>query len=227
MKIRMLLGCALFTIAGYSSAVMLDFRHEYLEDSQSHRDRIQVSHRFANGIGFFVEGKFKSGGNSPDKPFSDIIDNGSEYSINYMQKLTSQFSIQPGMEFETTSSKSIYKPYLRAWYHFPSGMYISGRYRYEYVRDTSAGNKDEHINRGDVWLGYKWRSLIFETNYVFRDSDKIKYNKRKSDYEYNGRLAWKVNAEWTPYIEIGNVSVYATQNDRQTRYRLGVQYTFW
>lgn len=226
MKIKILLGCTLFIIACCSSAVMLDIRHEYMEDSKSHRNRIQVSHRFANGIGFFVEGKFKSGGNSSDKPFSDIVDNGSEYSINYMQKLSPQFSIQPGLEFETASSKSVYKPYLRARFNFPSDIYISGRYRYEYVRDTSENNKDEHINRGDIWLGYSWEAFIFEANYVYKNSDKIKYNKRKFDYEYNGRLAWKVNTEWTPYVEIGNVSVYSSRNDRQTRYRLGVQYSF-
>ncbi|NTY86635.1 porin [Serratia fonticola] len=226
MKANMVLGCTLLTVAFYSSAVTLDFRHEYVEDSKSHRDRILVSHRFANGLGFSVEGKFKSGGNSANKPFSDIVDNGSEYSISYQQNLLAQFSVQPGLEFETTSSKSIYKPYLRAQYNFANGIYLSGRYRYEYVRDTTTWKQDENINRGDVWLGYKWKSLTFETNYVYKKSDQVKYNNNKNDYEYNGRIAWKATANWTPYMEVGNISVYQNRDDRQTRYRLGVQYAF-
>ncbi|ECA8971158.1 porin [Salmonella enterica subsp. enterica] len=209
-----------------ASAVTIDIRHEYLDDNKYHRDRIQVSHRFANGFGFFVEGKFKSGGNSADKPFSDIVDNGSEYSLNYTYQISPQFRIQPGMELEVASAKSIYKPYLRSWYNFDSGIYLSLRYRYEYVRETTAGKEDEHINRGDIWLGYRWQNLTFETNYVYKSSDTLKYNNKKDDYEYNGRVAWGINSEWTPYIEVGNVSVYTTQDDRQTRFRVGAQYTF-
>lgn len=226
MKANIILGCTLLAAAFYSSAVTLDFRHEYYEDSKSHRDRILVSHRFANGLGFSVEGKFKSGGDSADKPFSDIVDNGSEYSVSYQHNLLAQLSIQPGLEFETTASKSIYKPYLRAQYNFPNGVYLSGRYRYEYVRETASGKEDEHINRGDLWLGYKWRALTFEANYVYRESDQIKYNNKKNDYEYNGRVAWKATANWTPYMEIGNISVYQNRDDRQARYRVGLQYSF-
>lgn len=79
-----------------ASAVTIDIRHEYLDDNKYHRDRIQVSHRFANGFGFFVEGKFKSGGNSADKPFSDIVDNGSEYSLNYTYQISPNSVFNPG-----------------------------------------------------------------------------------------------------------------------------------
>ncbi|ALX95177.1 porin [Serratia fonticola] len=226
MKPNMILGCMLLISAFYSSAVTLDFRHEYVEDSKSHRDRILVSHRFANGLGFSVEGKFKSGGDSANKPLSDIVDNGSEYSISYQQSLLAQFIMQSGLDFETTASKSIYKPYLRAQYNVTNGIYLSGRYRYEYVRDTTDGKQDENISRGDIWLGYKWQSLTFETNYVYKKSDQIKYNNNKRDYEYNGRIAWKATANWTPYMEVGNISVYQNRDDRQTRYRLGIQYAF-
>lgn len=226
MKRNIVLSLFLFSTAFSSTALMLDFRHEYLDDNKVHRDRIQVSHRFANGMGFFVEGKFKSGGDSTDKPFSDIVDNGSEYSLNYTYKLTPVIDLQPGVEFETTSSKTIYKPYLRGWYNFDSGLYLSARYRYEYARDTSAGKDDEHINRGDIWLGYRWNTLTFETNYVYKHSDAIKYDNKKEDYEYNGRIAWKASAQWTPYVEVGNVSVSPLRDDRESRYRLGLQYTF-
>lgn len=226
MKTQMMIGAALLGCAFYSNAVTIDLRHEYVDISEQNRNRILVSHRFASGMGLSIEGMLKSGGNNADKPFSDMVDNGTEYSVSYLNKLTPAVNVQPGFEFATTSTTSVYKPYLRAQYSFSNGLYVSGRYRYEYVRNTTQGKEDEHVNRGDIWLGYKYDNLTFELNGVYKKSDQIKFDNRKEDYEYNGRIAWKYDANWTPYVELGNVAVAANSSERQTRYRLGMQYTF-
>lgn len=226
MKTQMMIGAVLSGCAFYSNAVTIDMRHEYLDVSEQNRNRILVSHRFASGVGLSIEGMFKSGGNNTSKPFSDIVDNGTEYTVSYLHKMTPSLNVQPGLGFATGSSTSVYKPYLRAQYSFVNGVYVSGRYRYEYVRNTTQGKDDEHVNRGDIWLGYRYDNLIFELNGMYKKSDQIKYDNRKEDYEYNGRVAWKYDANWTPYAELGNVAVSASSSDRQTRYRLGLQYTF-
>ncbi|STQ09503.1 Oligogalacturonate-specific porin [Enterobacter cloacae] len=43
-----------------AQAVTVDLRHEYI-DSGANADRVSVSHRFANGVGFSVEAKWKIG----------------------------------------------------------------------------------------------------------------------------------------------------------------------
>ena len=48
-----------------AQAVTVDLRHEYI-DSGANADRVSVSHRFANGVGFSVEAKWKSGGDAFD-----------------------------------------------------------------------------------------------------------------------------------------------------------------
>jgi len=226
MKMRMMIGAVLSGCAFYSNAVIIDMRHEYLDISEQNRNRILVSHRFSSGVGLSIEGMFKSGGNNTSKPFSDIVDNGTAYSVSYLYKMTPSLNVQPGFEFATGSSNSVYKPYLRAKYSFSNEIYVSGRYRYEYVRNTAQGKEDEHVTRGDIWLGYRYNSLIFELNGMYKKSDRIKFDNRKEDYEYNGRIAWKYNENWMPYIELGNISVSANSSDRQTRYRFGLQYIF-
>jgi len=214
-------------VSASANAVTIDLRHEYTDDSKAQKDRVLISHRFANGFGFSVEAKSKSGGEHSDKAFNDIVDNGSEYVLSYQFSAAPGITLQPGFALETSSSKAIYKPYIRGQYSFASGVYFAARYRYEYVRDTAIGKDDEHINRGDVWLGYKTGPWTFEGNYLYKKSeDYNRYDSGKDDYELDLKVAYSIDKNWKPYAQIGNVSVNSTDDDRQTRFRVGVQYSF-
>lgn len=218
---------ALVLASASASAVTIDLRHEYTDDSKVQKDRLLISHRFANGFGLSLEGKVKSGGDQPDKAFNDVVDNGDEYVVSYQFKATPDITLQTGLALETSSSKAIYKPYIRGQYAFDNGIYIAGRYRYEYTRDNSDGKEDEHVNRGDLWLGYKLQSWAFEGNYLYKKSeDYNRYNNGKDDYELNLKVAYSIDKNWKPYAELGNVSVRNDSDERQTRYRVGLQYSF-
>lgn len=60
-------------------------------------DRVAVSHRFDNGLGFGVEAKWKTGGDTDkqDRPFNEIVGNGHEESINWRWKATDDFALNP------------------------------------------------------------------------------------------------------------------------------------
>lgn len=76
MKNSRLMICGLLLASASSQAVTIDLRHEWLDDSKQHKDRALVSHRFANGFGFSLEAKWKSGGDNENKPFNNLVDNG-------------------------------------------------------------------------------------------------------------------------------------------------------
>lgn len=214
-------------ISSSANAVTIDVRHEFTDDSKAQKDRLLISHRFANGFGLSIEGKTKSGGDDPDKAFNDVVDNGDEYVVSYQFNAAQAIVIQPGMALETSSSKAIYKPYLRAQYNFNNGMYVAARYRYEYSRDNAEDKDDEHVNRGDLWVGYKINQWGFEGNYVYKKSDEyIKYADDKDDYEMDLKVSYSIDKNWRPYAQIGNVSVRSDSDERQTRFRLGLQYNF-
>lgn len=208
-----------------SNAVYVDVRHEYLDDSKANYDRAYISHRFASGFGFAIEAISKSGGNDTNKAFNDLETQGNEYTANYQFNLGS-FAVQPGVVLETGSGYSVYKPYLRTTYTIDDSWWLSGRYRFEYIRRSSDERSDDTINRVDLWAGYKINNFEFITEGVYKVADKYDlYNNKKSNYEYNFRTSYTVDS-WTPFVEIGNVAVRSDSNDRQSRFRIGIGYTF-
>lgn len=214
-----------------ASAVTVDLRHEFIDGGKSDKsnaDRVAVSHRFDNGFGFSVEAKWKSGGDSTDQPFADVVGNGHEDQISWRWKANKNFSLTPAFTIESTDSRTIYKPNLQAQYSWDNGIYVAARYRYEYTRYPSTPDKeDDKVNRGDAWFGFALGDWRTELNYVYAKSTEGVARNNNKDYstEYNVKVAYKLDKNWSPYGEIGNVGV-VDRDDRQTRFRVGVAYTF-
>lgn len=225
---KILLACCTFFISFQLNATTLDFRHEYSDSSRINKDRIAFIHSFSNGIGFYVDASIKSGGvdGEKDKVFSDVVNNAIEMGLSYNHKINKNITLQPGLIFETVTDTSIYKPYLKAQYNFDSGLYVAGRYRFDYARKTKQGVDDEKTNRFDAFIGYKYNKYKIEYDYTQMYSDAIKYDNKKRNYEHNVFFSYQLNDTFTPYIEVGNVAVRPTSDARQTRYRLGLQFHF-
>jgi len=206
-------------------AVYVDVRHEYLDDSKANYDRAYISHRFDNGFGFAIEAISKSGGNDTNKAFHDMEAQGNEYTASY-QFNRGSLAIQPGLVLETGNGYSVYKPYLRTTYAINEAWWVAGRYRFEYIRRSSDSREDDTINRLDAWVGHKINNFEFVIEGIYKIADKYNlYNNSKSNYEYNFRTAYNIDA-WTPFVEVGDVSVRSDSNERQTRFRVGLGYTF-
>ncbi|EFE93437.1 oligogalacturonate-specific porin KdgM family protein [Serratia odorifera] len=206
-------------------ATYVDIRHEYLDDSKANYDRVYISHRFDSGFGFALEAISKSGGDDTNKPFNDMESQGNEYTANYQFKYHG-VDIQPGLVLETGNGYSVYKPYIRATKVLNESWWIAGRYRFEYFRRSSDQREDDKINRIDLWAGYKVNSWDFSVEGIYKKAEKYNlYDNHTYNYEYNFRTAYHIDA-WSPFIEIGNVSVRSTTDERQTRFRVGLGYTF-
>ncbi|CAM7968077.1 oligogalacturonate-specific porin KdgM family protein [Morganella morganii] len=225
---KILLACCTFFISLQLNATTLDFCHEYSDSSRINKDRIAFIHSFSNGIGFYIDASIKSGGvdGEKDKVFSDVVNNAIEMGLSYNHKINNNITLQPGLIFETVTDTSIYKPYLKAQYNFDNGLYIAGRYRFDYARKTKQGVDDEKTNRFDTFIGYKYSKYKVEYDYTQMYSDAIKYDNKKRNYEHNVFFSYQLNDTFTPYIEVGNVAVRPTSDARQTRYRLGLQFHF-
>lgn len=206
-------------------AVYMDVRHEYLDDSKANYDRVYISNRFSNGFGFAVEAISKSGGDDTNKAFNDLEVQGNEYTVNY-QFNSGPVAWQPGFVLETGSGYSTYKPYLRSTWTINESWWLGARYRFEYTRRSSDSREDDTVNRMDVWAGYKWNNFDWTLEGIYKKADKYGlYNNSKYNYEYNFRTAYIIGA-WSPFVEVGNVSVRSNSDERQTRFRVGLGYTF-
>ncbi|QPR29479.1 hypothetical protein I6G97_07930 [Edwardsiella hoshinae] len=226
--IALTLAAATLALPYTYAATTLDFRHEYADSTRIHKDRIAIIQSLDNGVSFYVDASVKSGGvnNEQDKFLSDLVTNAIEMGLSYNYKIDQNISLQPGIIFESGNDNAIYKPYLRAQYSFDNGLYLAGRYRYDYARKTQDGSNDETTNRLDGYIGYRFADARLEYNYTQMYSDALKYNNKKTNYEHNVAFAYKINQTFTPYIEVGNVAVNKNSDARQTRYRVGLQYNF-
>ncbi len=224
-----------------AQAVTVDIRHEYTDLHKQNKDRVMISHRFKNGFGFSVETKTKSGGgkteDSRQQVLTDNVSNGAEFSLSWQFKPFDGFTLQPGFNWEATSSESIYKPFLRVQYNFDNGLYAAFRYRFEYTRDPensnianqdgSRKNADDRCHRPEIWLGYRIGDWRFELNYLWKKSEHyIRYNNHKWNDELDLKVAYKIDKEWTVYGQIGSISYSKVDSDRETRSRIGIQYSF-
>ncbi|EHV9142469.1 hypothetical protein K1K55_004037 [Salmonella enterica] len=228
-KQRSLLCLAsVITFSAATQAATIDFRHEYADITRINKDRIAIIETLPNGIGLYVDASVKSGGvnNEQDKFLSDLVTNAIELGTSYNYKLTDNITLQPGFIFESGTDVAIYKPYLKTQYNFDSGVYVAGRYRYDYARKTAYNTEDEKTNRFDTFIGYAYQKLKIEYDFTWMDSDQIKFDNKKTNYEHNVALSWKINPSFTPYLEVGNVAVNKNTDNRQTRYRVGLQYNF-
>ncbi|AMG52390.1 oligogalacturonate-specific porin KdgM family protein [Citrobacter amalonaticus] len=214
-------------LSGAAHAGYVDYRHEYYDDGRNY-DRVYMSHRFASGFGVAVEAISRSDDSDPKHPVNNMETNGNEYTASY-QFTWQDLVWQPGLAIETDEGQAIYKPYLRVQYNINDSWWTAFRYRFEYTRRNSEVRDDRMVYRPEAWLGYNLHDWMFELNGIYKiaDSEDL-YNNKKEDYELNFRVAYKIGS-WISFAEVGNVSSgynTATTDDRQTRYRIGIGYTF-
>lgn len=62
------------------------------------------------------------------------------------------------------------------------------------------------------------------------DNAKPLFNNKDTNYSHNIRLMYTYKTTegtaWKPFVEVGNVSESRITDERQTRYRVGIKYTW-
>ena len=216
-----------------------DYRHEYRSEWGQNYDRICLIGALDNGVGFYVDSSFKSGTESTSDPeynegqWGDFVTNATEMSLWWGYKIADTgFTITPGIITESTSETTGYKPYLRLQYNTSFGLWFAIRPRYDYWRydDERADQKNARI---DAWIGYNRGNFGINYNYTHMwalndnadGSERVMWDGKDWNYEQNIAINYRLG-KWNPYIEFGDIGVNGTEEDRQLRLRVGIQYTF-
>ncbi|CNE98181.1 oligogalacturonate-specific porin KdgM family protein [Yersinia nurmii] len=227
-----LITLAMASVISFSSvATTIDYRHEMLDSgSNDHKDRLLFSNRFANGFGLSLEGKWRqhSSDNTTNKPFHEQVSNGTEVVASYVYKFNKTFQLEPGFSLESSSDSNNYRPYLRGKVAFTDDFSTSLRYRPYYKRNQPSTKDTEKGHQFTLLFAYSFLkdySVEYELDYK-KSEDKILANNEKYDWSHDVKLAYKWDKNWKPYVAIGNVSGSSLTDERQTRFRMGVQYTF-
>lgn len=239
MKIKLLTLAVASLVSVNALAVSIDYRHEMQDTAQAgHKDRLLISHRFANGFGLSSEVKWaqSSADKTPNKPFNEQVSNGTEVVASYVYKFNNVFSIEPGFSLESSSSNNNYRPYLRGRANVTDDLSVALRYRPYFKRNSGGINNtkgDSTMDKGYTLTGnidytfLKDYTIGYELEYKKGTSGKtILSDNDDYDITHNVKLSYKWDKNWKPYVEVGNVSGSETTDERQTRYRVGVQYSF-
>jgi len=226
--------CLPFCVNADSASI--NYRHQFTEDDSIHADRVKLSYRMDSGLGFEGELKYRTAGDREDVAYDNIVNNGHELTVNYNYKLSPQSRLTPALQIDSSKDATTYKLGLKYAYKINDTFYTAVRYRHdarkldrdqvnEDIPDRAKDNQTTHRLEG--WLGYtpasKW---ALEYQYIYFKTDYIRYDNKKSDYEQNMIVKYKLSKQWAPFMEIGDIKVNATRDDRQARWRLGVQYNF-
>ncbi len=224
-----------------ASATNVQFRHEWKpefgKNSAANADRILVNHRFANGIGFELEGKWKS---YNEDAFGDLGGNGQQANISYRWKMNDTFTLTPQFKIESNDTKMGYQGNLTLGYKVNDDISTSVRYRYHYDNITdnaSTGKSNSHYNRITLAASYNgiqnW-GLGLSTDYTIKQEGQEVWDGNKDGIsEINAKITYKgIGGGWAPFVEIGVTPADKTaagdndKDDWQPRYRFGLQYSY-
>ncbi len=228
-----------------ASATQINIRHEFTPrydgQKEKHRDRIAVSHRFNNGIGFEVEAKWRSNTRSDgsEDAFNEFAGNGQQANISYRHRLNDSFTLTPQYKWESGSDKMGHQFNLTLGYKVNSDWSTSFRHRYHYENKVRASNS--HYNRWTFAASYSG-----VTDWQFGASVDYTFNESASGPRYKDNQSWfsefNTTAEyrgfesgWRPFTELGMVPyksgdyIYEgkSQNDSwRPRVRVGMKYSW-
>ncbi|RKF18168.1 N-acetylneuraminic acid outer membrane channel protein NanC [Alginatibacterium sediminis] len=213
-------------LSATANAASIDFRHQYNSESKNHSSRVKMGNTFDNNFSVSLEVKFK--GEDPTDFMKGLQNNGTEIGLGYTYKLSDQWALQPGMPIEFRDSGTTFKPQLRLTYTPASidGLSLSGRYRLDVK--NGAPDYEKYRHRGTFNAGYKmdqWK-FGYEFNYYYADDAQYTlYDNGRTNYDHNVTAHYSMG-DWTPWVELGDVSVGKETSKRELRSRVGIAYKF-
>lgn len=212
----------------------INYRHQFLEKSRMHADRVLLGIRLDNNFGFQGELKYKTAGDRRDVAFDNTVSSGHEFVVDYRYKIDSKWTMIPVVALVSDSTSITYRAGNRLNYKMSNDLTLGGRYRYDAKKldrdkvDKSAPDRakqNQHTHRYDFYLDYnindRWSASY---NLAYYDTDYIRYDNKKEDYEQGVSIKYKFDNRWTPFVEFGDVKVDSTTDSRQLRFRFGVNY---
>ncbi|WP_279450819.1 oligogalacturonate-specific porin KdgM family protein [Aeromonas hydrophila] len=211
----------------------VEYRHGYADGSKKNDDRFKIYVDTGKNIGFELDARY--GNSNPSQVFDSTYLDGSELCAFYYKALNKNLTGLVGTSFDVSSSGAVHIPFVRLNYRFDNGFRIQGRYKWKFWDyemtnpQTNVGYRSK-IQEFDTWVGYKYNQWDFEYQLdVFKqmaDGAMPEFNGKDYDTQHNVKVSYAWDGNWKPFIEVGNIREDRYTSNRQTRYRIGIKYTW-
>ncbi|MNG78277.1 Oligogalacturonate-specific porin KdgM precursor [compost metagenome] len=219
----------------------VEYRHEYRDGTNKTSDRVKVYVDTGENIGFELDARY--GNANPDQSFDSTYLDGSELTAFYYKPLSKNLTGLVGTALDVTSSGIVHVPFVRLNYKFDNGFRMQGRYKwklsdFETVNNETGYSYRSKIQELDLWVGYNFSQLNVEylnkLDFEYQldlfkqmvNGALPEYDGKEYDTQHNIKIRYSINENWKPFFEIGNIKEDRYSDNRQTRYRIGVQYTW-
>ncbi len=211
-------------------AASINLRHEYTpefgDNDSQYKDRVEVSHRFKNGVGFAVEAKYA------EDDSKGLKANGHQANISYRIKLNDEFTLTPQYKIEGNDD-------LNHQFNLTLGYKINDDWSVSYRQRYNQYQTEDYYHQGTLAFSYKgiedW-GISGSTDYRVRggdvgknkvvwDGDNKGINEVNFKAQYNG-----LESGWKPFGEFGVTPKAKNTGDEvdswRPRVRVGVSYSF-
>lgn len=226
-------GIVLLLTSFSSAAVTLDYRHEYLGESQANADRLKLSHTTPDGWFASVEGKLSESTKMKSDGFKEgngrYSGNGSEWEAGKNFTITPNFIIAPALNLDNGDSYVGYRAQVKAIWKFMPQWLTTFRWRPGIQVDQNSDVANKEYNQFNWEFGFTGSDFSIIGDFEYRFTNYDDYNGNHNYWLYNVTASLPIDSHWVPYTEIGTVPQYnADHNDdsREMRYRLGIKYNF-
>ncbi|HCL5251670.1 TPA: porin [Salmonella enterica] len=200
-KTALLLAACCCPVVGH--AMTFDMRGGYKEASHSYESRFKMSQSFKSGCWLSMETDNKQG----DDNFDQSTVSYNEIEGNYKYILNPKITIQPGVIYHWSTDGTQIRPYVKFVWNITDSIYSGVRFRYDWNQYDStdlSGNQDKgSVERLDLYFGWQNEYWSIQDNPVFyRYVNDFHYNNgKKSAYENDLVIKYKLNETWQPYVE--------------------------
>ncbi|EAO2083773.1 porin [Salmonella enterica] len=229
-KTALLLAVCCCPIVGH--AMTFDMRGGYKEASHNYESRFKMSQSFKSGYWLSMETDNKQG----DDNFDQSTVSYNEIEGNYKYTLNPKITIQPGMIYHWSTDGAQIRPYVKFIWGMTDSIYSGIRFRYDWNQYDStdlSGNQDKgSVERLDLYLGWQNQYWSIQDNPVFyRYVNDFHYNNgKKSAYENDLVIKYKLNKTWQPYVEWDYMEQQGKYNGEsgltENRFRVGLTINF-
>ena len=211
-KITIILILSAFMSSQAYAKTIVSTRNSYESYTHTNVNRLEIYHSFKNGLNINVFSNIHTNKNMKYK--------NSGISLGYNYKINQYIKSNIGVEYQFSKNKNKNKisPYSKISI-LKNNIYSSIKYKYNYL------NNKEIINSIDLNAGIYTKKyyLLIDANYLFSNKNLTKTSKGTINYGMN--FGVNIN-HFQPYLEIEKIQINNKTDKKQTRYRIGLKYTF-
>lgn len=209
----------------------VDLRSEYRSTTDQLRSRFIVGNHFDNGYGLETLTNVRHAAGAYDE--TKVIN--TEFTHYYTHSINDNFMLNPGVVMNFQGSNTFLMPYLKLNYNFDNGLFVHGRYRYDFSTEALVNDYDEEEtakrHRYDIWTGYN--TDHYTISYAFTYFDQITHHTNElatgklNAREHTVKAVYKWKPTVRPYAEVVDADKVASHDYKTDwRFRVGVNFAF-